>query len=467
VSPLRRARLASLLIAFGLLALVLGRFAGGNVERPLSADEREYLIAAGNILRYGTYSDLPYLPVTAGPAPPPTSRRPPAYPLFIAAVLAASGEGTSVPAGLKSPGARAGLGALRWSQAVLLALTAWMACAMTRQLTGRRGMSLFAGLAVGCVIALDGALNASAHRFLSESLALPLIVGLSWSLMVAVARPSRVACLASGLLLAALVLTRPLLLYAVSPIAAIIVWGCYLRGASPRRAIIDVAIFLAAFAPPVLGWMTRNLILQDRFYIAEGAGLVVGMRAELNGMSGGEYAASALYWSGSRLARGRLLPALTSEWTGPALEAAENARFDRVMDRRAELRRTHRWPQADAAHAGEAMKSILESPADHIRLTPLMFLRGCGFHSSFALGLLMVLAASWATMRALLRRDAGMTALLAPAMLLILLNALLTHGIPRYTVIAIPILWCAIAWLLFGSPGSISSDHDEAMPEAR
>jgi hypothetical protein len=58
VSPLRRPRLASLLIAIGLLALVLGRFAGGNVERPLSADEREYLIAAGNILRYATFAWL-------------------------------------------------------------------------------------------------------------------------------------------------------------------------------------------------------------------------------------------------------------------------------------------------------------------------------------------------------------------------------------------------------------------------
>ena len=135
MSPLRRRRLTSLLIAIGLLVLVLGRFARGNVERPLSADEREYLIAAGNILRYGTYSDLP---VTAGPAPHPTSRRPPVYPLFIAAVLTASGQGTSIPAGLESPGARAGLSALRWSQAVLLALTAWMACAMTRQLIARR-----------------------------------------------------------------------------------------------------------------------------------------------------------------------------------------------------------------------------------------------------------------------------------------------------------------------------------------
>ena len=467
MSPLRRPRLASLLIAIGLLALVLGRFAGGDVERPLSADEREYLIAAGNILRYGTYSDLPFLPVTAGPAPPPTSRRPPAYPLFIAAVLAASGEGTPIPAGLENPGARAGLSALRWSQAVLLALTAWMACAVTRQLTARRAMSLFAGLAVGCVIALDSALNASAHRFLSESLALPLIVGLSWSLMVTVARPSRVACLASGLLLAGLVLTRPLLLYAVPPIAAIIVWGCYLRGVSSRRAIIDVAIFLAAFAPPVLGWMTRNLILQDRFYIAEGAGLVAGMRAALNGISGGEYAASALYWSGSRLARGRLLPALTNEWTGEALEAAESERFDRVMDRRAALRRTHRWPQADAAQAGEAMKSILESPDDHVRLTPLMFLRGCRFYSSFCGGLLLTLAASGAFIRALRRHCAAAIAFLVPAMMMILLNALLTHGIPRYTVIAIPILWCAIAWLLFGSPGSVSADHDEAMPGAR
>lgn len=457
MSPQRRPRFASLLIAVGLLALVLVRFAGGDVERPLSADEREYLIAAGNILRYGTYSDLP---VTAGPAPPPTSRRPPAYPLFIAAVLATGGEGTTrIPAGLESPGARAALGALRWAQAVLLALTAWMSCAMTWRLTAPHRMSHFAGLAVGCAVALDSVLHASAHRFLSESLALPLLVGLSWSLLAAVARPSRAAYLAAGFTLAALVLTRPLLFYAAPAIAAIIVWVCYMRDVSLRRTTIDVAIFLAAFAPPVLGWMTRNLILQDRFFIAEGAGLVAGMRAGLNGISGSEYVASALHWSGSRLARERLLPRLTSEWTGEALEAAEGERFDRVMDRRAVLRRTHRWPQADAAHAGEAVTSILESPDDHVRLTPLMFLRGCGIYSRFSVGLLLVLAASCAAIRALRRRNAGMIAFLAPAMMLILLNALLTHGIARYTIIAIPILWCAIAWLLLGSPGDGLDRH--------
>jgi hypothetical protein len=174
------------------------------------------------------------------------------------------------------------------------------------------------------------------------------------------------------------------------------------------------------------------------------------MRAEMNGITASEYGALWLSWSGSRLLRERLLPRMTPTWTREALDEAEDDRFDRVMDRRADLRRTHRWPQADAAQAAEAMRAIAQSPDDHVRLTPLVALRGCGFYSSFFLGPLLVLAACWAAVRALRNGVVTMTAFLAPAILLFLFNALLTHGIPRYTLIAIPVFWCAVAWLLCG-----------------
>ena len=442
-------RITSLIVAAGLLALVLVRFvAGADNQRPLSADEREYLVAAGNLLRFGVYSDLP---MTAGPAPPPTARRPPAYPLFIATVLALpGGHATRIPEDLESPDARDGLGTLRWAQALLLGLTAWMTSVIALRLTAGHRWSFVAACAAGGAVALDGVLIDSAHRFLSESLALPLLVGLCWSLMAATARPTRLSHGVAGLTLAALVLTRPLLFYAAPVLLIILAWSGLRRGATRRRVATDAAVFLLAFALPVLGWMGRNLIRLDRLFIAEGAGLVAGMRAELNGITSSEYGALSLSWSGSRLLRERLLPRLTSTWTRAALQEAEDERFDRVMERRAELRRTHRWPQADAAQAAEAMRAIASSPDDHARLTPLVFLRGCGFHSSFFVGPLLVLAACWAAVRALRRGAVPAIAFLAPVLMLILLNALFTHGIPRYTLIAIPVFWCAVAWLLCG-----------------
>lgn len=445
----QRSHIVSLTIALGLLAVVLVRFAAGaDNGRPLSADEREYLVAAGNVLRFGVYSDLP---MTAGPAPPPTARRPPAYPLFIAAVLALPGAHTTrIPEDLESPEARAGLAALRWAQALLLALSSWMTYTIVRRVTASHRWSFVFACGAGCVVALDGVLIDSAHRVLSESLALPLLLGLCWSLMSAAARPSRTSHIVAGLTLGALVLTRPLLLYATPVFLLILVWAGLRSGATRRRVATHAALFLLAFALPVFGWMGRNLVLLDRFFIAEGAGLVAGMRAEMNNITASEYGALSLSWSGSRIVSERLLPRLTSTWTRAALAEGEDERFDRVMDRRAELRRTHRWPQADAAQAAEAMRAIAHSPDDHARLTPLVLLRGCNFHSSFLLGPVLVLAACWAAIRALRRGDAAMIAFLAPAIMLILLNALLTHGIPRYSLIGIPVFWCAIVWLVSG-----------------
>lgn len=187
---------------------------------PLFSDMREYHEKALAILENGSYGH---------------ATRPPLYPLFLAAVSLAAGDG-------RAP--------LACAQAVMGAAVALLSFGIGRRLAGPR-----AGTAAGLLVACYPGLIVYTGLVMSENLFILLFTGALW-ILARDRLPGPAACAAAGLLLGLACLTRSLLA-AFIPCAALVLW---IRGERRGGSILFVAAVLV-LAP----WTVRNCLYYGRF----------------------------------------------------------------------------------------------------------------------------------------------------------------------------------------------------------
>ena len=218
-----------------------------------SHDDRRYARLACSIVETRSYSV--HTPVTTpegcGPAPvgqnSPTAFRPPAFPLFLAGVLAA---GNVLPGGFWADGrvANALLGTLVVALIGLIAMEIW----------GRR--AALASMAVGAVhmplIMVGGSL-------LSEPLFVALVLAaVATALRGRAARQPLRWAAGAGLLIGLATLTRPTGLVLLLPLGLAMAW----RPRRPAAALVLVVAAVLVIAP----WTARNVSRMDAFIPVSG-----------------------------------------------------------------------------------------------------------------------------------------------------------------------------------------------------
>lgn len=245
-AALRRAGVPALLALIVLAGLALRWQAatGTEIDLPVRADAGRFFLYAHNLAAHGIYSkdagdfENPPRPVR------PDALVPPGYPLFLAPFVAAQ------PAPLGPPGPRLVARVTR-AQALLGAAMLPLAFLLFRALVPAGW-----ALAATALTALSPHLVSLSTYLLSETLfAFLLVAGLL--ALAGVRRGGRWAPLpaaASGLLLGAAVLTRPLLSY-FPPLALGLLLLAGPRAGRGRLAAAFLAGFVLAFGP----WVARNL----------------------------------------------------------------------------------------------------------------------------------------------------------------------------------------------------------------
>jgi 4-amino-4-deoxy-L-arabinose transferase-like glycosyltransferase len=263
------------LIASALLTGLVLRLAFGLgywVDKPLTHDEREYLLLAQNV---ASGRGFQYLLPDGSPAPGEHFGRAPLYPLFLAGVMRATGEGLSMQGSAvdavltPSP---ALLWAIRISQAGLSALTIWVIALLAMRSAGPSAATiaawlaaiypplvwtpayvlsetLYGALALGCAAVIDSAMRrqrpvpaggpGSAHRFQAAGL------------------------LVAGVLAGLAVLTRPVMVLFLGCAAPWLWW---------KRGLAAAASFLLASALVVAPWTLRNFGEHGRFVLVASEG---------------------------------------------------------------------------------------------------------------------------------------------------------------------------------------------------
>jgi 4-amino-4-deoxy-L-arabinose transferase-like glycosyltransferase len=251
----RLPRAVWLVVVVGIAARLA--FACGYwVDKPLTHDEREYLLLARNVADGRGFT---YAWPDGTQAPGEHFGRAPVYPLFLAGIICAVAPGSPI-----APGAATGpadepaavLCAVRLVQAVLgggvVGLIAWIAgCA-----AGARAATASAVLS-----ALYPPLVWMPAYVLSETLYSMLALGCVALLMIT--GPRAWVWMAAGALAGAAVLTRPALLFFL-PLAASWLWL--------KRGLLPALLVALACTVVVAPWAARNVRLYHRVVLVASEG---------------------------------------------------------------------------------------------------------------------------------------------------------------------------------------------------
>ncbi len=180
-----------------------------------------------------------------------------------------------------------------------------------------------------------------------------------------------------GLALAALVLTKVAFLYFWPLVVAGLVLSDLLQRTLGRRTALLVGVFLVAHLLPVGGWMARNLVLFDDFWVVDSgrAVSVLARRAAYNTMRDDEFAAGFWYYTPYKLDLG--IPKRSYE----RLDTGHPDGF-REMGRRA------RRVEEGVRDAGAVVlrAGMLAEPWQHLKVSTLLAWRGLFVHERLGLG---------------------------------------------------------------------------------
>jgi 4-amino-4-deoxy-L-arabinose transferase-like glycosyltransferase len=237
-------------VAAGLAARLVFSL-GYWVDKPLTHDEREYLLLAQNVASGRGFA---YLLPDASPAPGEHFGRAPAYPLFLAGVMRLAGTRPASNAAAE-PGPEL-LRAIRIAQSCLGAALVWLIAWLANRAAGPAAATAAGVLAAG----YPPLVWTPAYVF-SETLFSVLALGCAALLTL----DSRRAALAAGAgaLAGLAVLTRPVMLFSLP---LVLLWLCW------SRRWRSAALFTIACTLLVAPWTARNVHEYGRFVLVASEG---------------------------------------------------------------------------------------------------------------------------------------------------------------------------------------------------
>lgn len=312
----------------------------------------------------------------------------------------------------------------------------------------------------------SGSLTFMPARFLSVTPAI-LLLGVVCCLGLWAVRSRRLLVFALwGIALGLLALTQGMFAYAPIACLASLALYAWQRRWAWRGAARSAVVFFVGFCCVVGPWMVRNHHHFGRFYITDRGGTVLSIRAQYDTMTATEEAAAWLYWSKFDSAKRALEGNFTPQ---------QYARLDR-SNPKGFYQRGRKRGTGDKANLERSKAAVLANPWRHLSLTPLFAWQGFFCESGSELGPLSLNSAGTSLIAALCflgfgavglsRKRAEIFVLLSPALFCWLAYALLTHNIPRYSHVLLPVWYASLAAFLVVCARAISTRSGHSNPDS-
>lgn len=408
-------------------------------DRPIYADELEYLTVSRNLAIHGVFSDRAFSPAAA---PPPTAFFAPATPFLYALLLKADPRlAGSIACQLDHPQdavqkCTIAYGRLmRLVMGALAALGLWGSWILARSL-GFAATGAWIALAV---VAAAGTHAYFARHFLTES---PLLAVFPFFLALLAratepGRNSRCDWIALGLVMGVLALIRPSYAYQTYAVLLALPLLRRFRDADSTGAFGTAPSTWAAlgYAAAVLPWMLRNSLAVDAFALTAGYDhYILIQRMIYNQMTWSEWAMAWIYWLpdfGDSVA-GKLF----GESAVRKLSLVEPSGYHGAGNPPVPPHLAVQ-PDGSAVTLGYLLKVIAMDPLKHGLVTLVMAWQGlwAGKYITFV-AVLLSPPGLWLMARS--RRLRGFLVIAAPVLFMVGFNAFVSVSVPRYNL---PMLW--------------------------
>ena len=406
-------------------------------------DELGYLRSAYHLVHQGVMSDTPHRE-----DPQPTARRAPGYPFFLSL-------GIRLVPGLANHdfpcvfefkrGADQEPQALVWlkyMQAVLLLATALMVGWLVLEFTGRRIPAYLALWLVG----FHPFLMRYANRLYAETFGAFLMTALTVALYLGLKRKRILPLVAAGLLLGCLTLTfSQWKLVGMVTVPSVLLYILLTREKA-ARLLAGVVLMTVIWVSMFSYWEGRNEGLTGRRFLSAGGGAVLQVRSMYDTMPWSAWFSSFAYWSRSPLLKNGLTRFVDKRyWVALDRDDPEGV-YRTARKHREELAREMSFSdektrvEVNFRLLDESLKVIKAHPVRHLLTSiPVAFrsMMNPLFSVLYIAVYVLYLQAVW---RALRRRDWLLAVLLASPLALFGFNWLATHGLPRYSEQAAPLL---------------------------
>jgi 4-amino-4-deoxy-L-arabinose transferase-like glycosyltransferase len=419
------------------VALVAGLHHAFERARPhnAGADELQYLGYARMLAQFGVYASSP-----AGPSADPGPGREPGYPTLAAiAVRLDPALGANIERCLKTdadPTCPPIFRSLQVTNAALIAAAA----AFAFLAVGLLGGSFLAASIAGLYIALNFQTMREVHWMLSDCLTLFLSAGLCLAFAWATAkRETNFRWLAVGLMVGLLTLTKAIFIYYALAVGAVLaIRFAWRRDRKTLTAFLAVTLVAGAI---IGGWMERNReIFHHPSLTDERGGMVMSIREMYNHMSGGEYAASFVWWlrgPGNNLARRlfdekdwhRFDDKVADGFYMEGLVTRYQERIDGLMRERGLDR-----PAADAVLPWVILGEMIGRMPHYIASWLPLFYRGIWSDEFIVFGLPALI---WWIVRSVRRAEWNRFVAVSPCVYSLIIYPALTPNLPRFQLAAL------------------------------
>lgn len=314
----------------------------------------------------------------------------------------------------------------------------------------------------------------------------------SWLLMEAVKKRRNALYFLSGVSMGMLILVKAIFLY-ISPFLLIYLIFLHAQSRGKKMPLIrfrETIFVFSGICMIILPWMIRNKIHLGNFEVTQRGGIVLHYRAIHNQMTGDEIK-GALHFYGPetykafstlllgihekdfeeegvyrRLNRSHEADRETSDLGNPedaiSFYAYTRAERRRLMNKYSEMEIDSPFRAAEKDLSAEAKELILQNPVKHVLMTAVFLWRGTwcfpnstipivgntlqifinntvNFLAFFSFLLLLIIAYR--------TKDRALPLMILLPVLMILLQAFVSHNIPRYSVPAIPISFVCLIWV--------------------
>lgn len=401
-----------------------------------TGDAQYYLTAAYNLYQYNIFSGQ-----RGEGIPTPEAYRPPAYPWFLAQLMHAIPVFEDVDTSwFQKQGNELAheFVYLKYVQILLLLVIALLVAFTVWDMTGKLCYAQWALW----ILAFHPVLHRYVQRFYSELFGIFLITCFSALFYRAMKKRSAILLGLSGVMLGATTLTFPQWSY-VMPfvVGALILFGI-LERKSRYRLLTGALLLLIAFQCVIQPWKIRNEEVLGRNYISGRGGAILLLRSYYDQMSLETYLGSFLYWTYGlpkyllkKYADPQCYSYLVHEHAGSAIDLTRMEKIE-LLEKYGDDR-----PDFDKLLMKISINRIFEHPIKHILVSIPIGYRSLQDPTFSVFNLVVFFFFFYAFGKALFRKKYEICCLLVPAIALVCFNALVTHGLPRYTWQVIPIVW--------------------------
>lgn len=400
-------------------------------------DAAYYLAGAYNLVHHGTFSGE-----RGGSDPKPDAYRTPAYSWFLSLGMRilppVKGADTSWFTDRTQKLLPNEYVWLKYMQLPLLLAVAIMTGWLVLDVTGRKG---YAHTAVW-IMAFHPFLQRYVKRFYTELFGSFLISLFSFVFYFALKKRSLLLFLASGVLLGSVTLTFPQWKY-VMPCCFLAVFIYGLLEKEGRKKILGGALLLLiGYQCLVYPWQIRNEEMLGRNYISGRGGSILLLRAYYDKMPWDAYASSFLYWTYG-LPKYVLKKFVDREHYYYLDSNDPNGAIGKTRVEKSQIQKQLgvRSHELDSHLMKISIRRILDNPVRHLLVSIPLGYRSLQDPTFSVFNLVVYAFFLYSVVHYMRSRKWMMLCLFVPVLVIVGFNALVTHGLPRYTWPLTPLVW--------------------------